>query len=92
MKDWKLAMVVGGFTLAGVVIGAQVFGAQPATAQDGPYRECFFARQESVDVDDEGVVATPDRSRMIRVPTGYTVVSGGGTDGSSRAYALFCRR
>jgi hypothetical protein len=27
-----------------------------------------------------------------KLPSGYTAVSGGGTDGSSRAYVLFCRR
>jgi hypothetical protein len=92
MKDWKLAVVVGAMTLAGVVVGAQVFGAQPATAQEAGYRQCFVGIQEGVDINDEGVVATPERSRTIVVPSGYTVVGGAGGGTPGRGYVLFCRR
>jgi hypothetical protein len=92
MKEWKLALVVGAMTLLGVAVGAQMFGAQPATAQTTGYRQCFIGRQETVDIDGEGVVALPERSRSIIVPSGYEVVSGGGGDATRSGYVLFCRR
>jgi hypothetical protein len=89
MKDWKLAVVVSAMTLLGVAVGAQMFGAQPATAQDTGWRECFFGHQQSVDINNEGVVATPDRAHTIVVPAGYSVVGAGG---GSIGMVLFCRR
>ncbi len=90
MKDYKLALVVGSMTLLGVAVGAQVFGAQPATAQTTGYRQCFAGWQEAVDINNEGVVATPDRAHTILVPSGYDLVSSGG--GGAGTVVLFCRR
>lgn len=97
MEHWKLALVVGGMTLLGVVIGAEVFAARPASAQQAGYRECFFGRQESVDINNEGVVERPGRNRMILVPAGFDVVAGGGASSigngnANDASILFCRR
>lgn len=93
MENWKLALVVSGTTLLGVVVGAQCFSTHPASAQQAPggaYRECFFAEQETVDTNGDGVVAPPGRNRMISVPGGFDVISGGG--GVHNGTILFCRR
>jgi len=67
-------------------------GAPPARAQSRPqYRECFFARQESVDVNDSGNFETPGQNRRINIPSGWTVVSGGGVDGNYQGNVLLCR-
>lgn len=90
MKDWKLALVVGAMTLLGVALGAQVFGAQPATAQDAGWHDCFFARQETVDTNNDSVVATPDRAHTIIIPSGYQLAGAGGNAGGG--LMLLCRR
>ncbi|MFO0708788.1 MAG: hypothetical protein U0353_03055 [Sandaracinus sp.] len=98
MEQWKLALVVGAMTLGGVAVGAQLFGARTVSAQQASgYRECFFGRQESVDINNEGVVDRPGRNRMIVVPAGFEVVAGGGASTISNGNAndasiLFCRR
>ena len=98
MEQWKLAAVVCLMTLAGVTVGALCFGARPASAQQAvTYRECFFGRQETVDINNEGVVERPGRNRMIVVPPGFEVVAGGGASSLSNGNAndasiLFCRR
>ncbi len=98
MEQWKLAAVVCLMTLAGVTVGAQFFGARPASAQQaGNYRECFFGRQETVDINNDGVVERPGRNRMIVVPPGFEVVAGGGASSLNNGNAndasiLFCRR
>lgn len=98
MEQWKLGLVVGGMTLAGVVVGAQCFGARSAGAQDSRnYRQCFVGRQESVDINNDGIVERPAQNRLIIVPEGYEVVSGGGAsfmhDGDANdATILFCQR
>lgn len=86
MEQWKLVLAGGALTLVGVVMGAVLFGSQPVVAQEAGFRECFFAFQEYVDVNTEGIVALPDRAHTIVVPRGYVPVSGGG------ATVLFCRR
>ena len=97
MEQWKLGGVVGVMTLGGVVVGAQCFGSRPVSAQASGYRECFFGRQESVDINNEAVVEHPNRDRMIIVPAGFEVVGGGGASTMSNGNAndatiLFCRR
>ncbi len=97
MEQWKLGAVVGVMTLGGVVVGAQCFGSRPVSAQASGYRECFFGRQESVDINNEAVVEHPNRDRMIIVPAGFEVVGGGGASTMSNGNAndatiLFCRR
>ena len=84
-------------TLSGVALGAYLFGGNPVQAQQAGYRECFFGRQESVDINNEGLVERPNRDQTIVVPTGFEVVSGGGasrlTSGNaSTGTILFCRR
>ncbi len=91
MEQWKLAVVVGAVALSGVVVGAGCFGAPAASAQvaQPAFTRCFFGRQESVDVDNSGVVASPDLSHTINVPAGWTVVGAAGTEG--QAAVLLCR-
>jgi hypothetical protein len=98
VEGWKVGLVVGAMTLAGVIVGSTCFGTQPVSAQQAAgYRECFFGRQETVDINNEGVVDRPGRNRMIVVPTGFEVVGGGGASQLSNGNAndasiLFCRR
>ena len=86
MESWKIAFITSAMTLSGVALGAYLFGGNPVQAQQAGYRECFFGRQEGVDINNEGVVARPNPDQTIVVPAGYEVVSGGG------AFILFCRR
>jgi len=68
------------------------FGASPATAQSrAQYRECFFAYQEGVDVNDSGNISAPGQNRRINVPPGWTVVSGGGISTRAHGNLLLCR-
>lgn len=90
MADWKLVAVGGVMSLLGMAVGAQLFGAQPAVAQIGGWRECFMGRQETVDIDLHGIVTSPDHAHNIFVPSGYTVVSGVGGD-RDVGVVLFCR-
>jgi hypothetical protein len=97
MKDWKLALVVGGVALGGVVVGAQCFAARPAAAQTtATYSRCFVARQESQDTGSDGHFAMPGVDHMILVPSGWEVVGGGGQGGgNSGTYlgaVLLCQR
>lgn len=86
MKDWKLVLVGGGIALAGMIVGASIFGAHPAAAQRTYTR--FFAMQDEVGVSRESVVATPGPNRLINVPSGWDVVSAGGT--GADAVVMFC--
>src|SRR5688572_12438922 len=90
MEPWKAAIGGAVIALGGLALGAHLFGAEPASAQGSGYRECFFAEQEVVDVDNTGTVAAPPPQRTIVVPRGYEVVSGGGLQ--QRGVILFCRR
>lgn len=53
MDSWKLVLMTGLVALGGVGVGATVFGSQPAQAQRPQFRECFVARQESLDTNGE---------------------------------------
>lgn len=91
--DWKQVAAGGALVLGGVLAGAHVFGAHDASAQAPrqQFRECILARQESVDVGGDGVVAL-DRDHMIRVPTGWTPIGGGGGfSGNATMSMAFCR-
>lgn len=95
MTDWKFALFAGGaIGIAGMSAGAGIFGSPPAQAQaeqqafQVQYRECFLAKQEAVDVNDQSLVEAPGANRRIRVPNGWTVVSGGG---AAHPSVLFCR-
>lgn len=93
MQQWKTALAAGAIAIGGILAGATFFGAQPADAQGSTgYRQCFFGQQELVDIDSNGVVATPPRSRTINVPRGYEVVGGGGNMRGDHGTILFCRR
>jgi hypothetical protein len=91
MQQWKFLVVVAGVALSGAMVGATWVGVRSASAQVTPtgFTRCFFGRQESVDVDNSGVVAAPDLAHTILVPPGWTVVGAGGTGGS--ATILLCR-
>jgi len=91
MPQWKFLVLVAGVALGGAVVGATWVGVRPASAQVAPpaFTHCFFGRQESVDIDNSGIVATPDLAHTIVVPPGWTVVGAGGTGGS--ATILLCR-
>jgi hypothetical protein len=96
MKEWKLVVAGGLIGMLGMGAGAWVFGSRPVEAQEQApqvqWRECFFAEQEAVDVNDQSVVATPSANRLIRVPSGWTVVSSGGSSRESVVgTVMFCR-
>lgn len=90
MKDWKLVLVGAGIALAGMIVGASLFGAQPAAAQR-TYTQCFIGIQEVVDIDGSGTVHLPESSRSVNVPSGWDVVSGGGIHPGGAGGFLFCR-
>lgn len=82
MKDWKLALVVGGVALGGVAVGAQCFGARPALAQtDRTYARCIVVRQESTDTGGDGTFGNPGVDHTVLIPSGWDVVGGGGQGG-----------
>lgn len=93
MKEWKLVIAGGLIGMLGMGAGAWVFGSRPAEAQEQVpqthWRECFFARQESVEVNDQSVVDTPGENRLIRVPNGWTVVSSG-SGSHGHGTVMFC--
>lgn len=97
MESFKVAFLASAMTLSGVALGAYLFGGNPVQAQQAGFRECFFGRQESVDINNDGIVDRPGRNRMIVVPPGFEVVSGGGASTISNGNAndasiLLCRR
>lgn len=92
MQDWKLALVVGGVALGGVVVGAQCFGARPVQAQATGYTRCMIARQETLDTGRDGVITRPTTAEIIEVPTGWEVVGGGGPGGNWVGTIVLCRR
>jgi hypothetical protein len=89
MKDWKLVLAGGGIALAGMVVGASLFGAERAAAQTA-YTTCVFARQPTVDVDDDGVVGRRDAPHSIDIPSGWTPIGGGAGLGADGVLVL-CR-
>lgn len=92
MESWKVGVVVAAATLAGVALGAWLFGDTRAEAQAGPYTMCFIARQESLDTNRSGQVQRMDDAHSIRVPAGYEPVGGGGLMGNWLGAIVFCRR
>lgn len=97
MESWKIAFITSAMTLSGVALGAYLFAGNPVQAQQAGYRECFIGRQETVDINNDGVVERPNRDRTILVPAGYEVVAGGGASDSANGNSnsgtiLFCRR
>ena len=97
MESFKVAFLASAMTLSGVALGAYLFAGNPVQAQQAGFRECFFARQESVDINNEGVVARPNRDQTIVVPAGFEVVGGGGASwlnsgNANSGTVLFCRR
>ncbi len=90
MEQWKLAAVMGAVALGGVALGGLLFGSHPAQAQRAQFTECFVARQQSVDTDDQGRVHQPSPAQLFMIPPGYTVVSGAGGLGHDGTI-LLCR-
>ena len=93
MQSWKVAAVASAMTLAGVVIGAVLLGHREAQAQQAPprFRTCFIARQQSVDTNDEAHINMPGTNRLISIPDGWTVVSGGGLAQDDQGSVILCR-
>lgn len=89
MTVWKTRLVLLVAVLGGVLIGAHLFSGQPAEAQSRSYRQCFFARQETVDVNNESEVAHPGRNRLVNVPNGWTVAGAGYSAGGGMV--MLCR-
>ena len=91
MNRLKLVALGGLIALSSLAVGTFASAPLPATAQTQPtvYQECFFGAQESVDIDNSGTVEAPSRDRLIRVPSGWTIVSSGGDE--DVGVVLFCR-
>ena len=91
MSHWKPVCLGALIVFLWIALASFAFGPLPVTAQTLPasYEECFFGRQETVDIDDSGTVETPEQDRLIRVPPGWTVVSAGGNE--DHGLILFCR-
>lgn len=93
VDGWKLVVAGGVIALAGMAAGAAAFGARPAVAQTGGWRDCFTARQESVDTDGSGTIERVDLAHSVIVPRGYEPIGGGGMwNGNPTATVVFCRR
>ncbi len=92
MESWKLVCMTGVVALAGVAVGATVFGSHPAEAQQGPWRQCVVARQESVDVNGDSDIETPTRGHLINVPSGWEPVGGGLVQHNWVGAVVLCRR
>jgi hypothetical protein len=94
MEGWKLVMAGGVIALAGMAVGASLFGAQPVVAQSSGWRDCFIARQESVDTGGSGTTERVDLGHVVLVPAGYEPVGGGGMglgDGNGTSTVVLCR-
>lgn len=93
MEQWKLAAVMGAVALGGAAVGGWLFGVDHASAQAArpqAFRECFTARQESVDVGNDGMIARPHVNEIVYVPEGWTVVAGGGLAAQGQSAIVFC--
>lgn len=93
MDNWKLVMAGGVIALAGMVVGAWLFGGTPAVAQTDGWRDCFVARQESVDTNGSGRTESVDMGHTVLIPSGYVPVGGGGLwgDGNTTSTVVLCR-
>jgi hypothetical protein len=93
MESWKLVLAGGALVLAGVALGASLFGTERATAQDGRWRDCIIARQESLDTNGAGQIERPDLGHTVIIPPGYVPIGGGGfLGGNITSTVVLCRR
>ena len=89
--DYFKFVLLGTVTSASLVIlSLTALKPLPAMAQNQPtiYEECFFGAQEPVDIDNAGQVEEPEANRLIKVPSGWTIVSSGGSE--DVGVVLFC--
>ena len=89
LRNFVCVAVLTASTWVMINIGAFRLPNANVEAQSTNYQECFFGRQETVDINNAGQVEAPNRNRLIRIPAGWTVVSGGG--GFQHGVILFCR-
>lgn len=91
MSQLKFVLLGVLIAFSWIAVGAFTFGPLTATAQTQPatYQECFFGKQEVVDFDDDGNLEELNQDRRFNVPSGWTIVSGGGTEDGGIAF--FCR-
>ena len=88
----------GALVLAGALLGAFLFRAEPAEAQRGPYRLCAVGHQETHDINGRGEWERAENGfngdRIIRIPQGWEVVgAGGGAAPNARlGFITICRR
>lgn len=75
---WGLVLVVA--VLGSAHLAIEILKATPAEAQARrSYSECFAALlHEAPRANDQGVLPTPGRNHIVRIPRGWTVVSGAG--------------
>lgn len=99
MREMRAGIVGGLLVLAGVALGAFVFGSERADAQASGYRTCVFGHQETHDIDGSGRWERQDRDfqgdRIIHVPRGWEIVSSGGgitQNGTRHGIVMICRR
>jgi len=94
MREIRSAVVGGVLVLMGVALGAVVFRSEPADAQTAGYRRCVLGRQQTHDINNEGVWERADRDfhgdRDIPIPAGWEVVGAGGEQVTGTI--LICRR
>lgn len=90
MESWKLVCAGGAIALAGMALGAWLFGPEPARAQQGAYERCIAVKQESIDVNNEGNVAPVTRDHTVLIPPGWEVIGGGGAP--SLGVIVLCHR
>ena len=76
-KSWGWALVVVVALLGVAHLGVELLRPSSVAEAQTSFTRCFFARQETVDTNNDARIARPGRDRQINVPRGWTVVGGG---------------
>lgn len=91
MKDLRLILIGCAIGTVCSTTTAWLVTSRPVEAQaQGPFTQCTFARQETLDTNDQGVVETVRLDRSVNIPPGWVPVGGTvyGRDGG----VVLCRR
>lgn len=92
MKDLRLILIGCAIGTVCSTTTAWLVASRPVEAQaQGPYTQCFVARQESIDTNDHGQIERLEERRMVNIPPGWVPIGGGGEPIAGAAIVL-CHR